>query len=205
MCRAYVWAKASAQSLFRQLTFRHFASPPLSAGLAALALTLALAAHPAAAEQCEWFGTAPLCNGSCPNGFRDTGERQSCLTGHKVRCCRIECSAKNGRNCKLTGPIGGQICACDEFLKFHVKSHCKVDIEVSVEYIPVNNSATGPGAWHTAKRSLKPEATAQLFQTNNRYVYVSGRSLDGKFVFQRQKVDLGKKLPANHTQNMNCK
>src|SRR5262245_11018232 len=96
--------------------------------LAGEALMLVLASSPPAAAQgeCEWFGTAPFCNGECPSGYSDTGQRQACTTGHKVKCCRIQCAPKQGRNCRLTGPRGGQVCACDEFLKFHVKNDCKV-------------------------------------------------------------------------------
>src|SRR5262249_48354826 len=142
--------------------------------LAGEALMLVLASSPPAAAQgeCEWFGTAPFCNGECPSGYSDTGQRQACTTGHKVKCCRIQCGPKQGRNCRLTGPRGGQVCACDEFLKFHVKNDCKVEIEVQVEYEPATNTATGRGAWHTVTRQVPAGGSVELFQTNNRYVYV---------------------------------
>jgi hypothetical protein len=105
----------------------------------------------------------------------------------------------------LEGPIGGQVCACDEFLKFHVRNNCSVRVEISVEYIPTWNNATGDGAWDTVTHEISPGATADFFQTNNRYVYVSGFTMDGaQSTWAREQVDLGKKLPANFTYNMEC-
>lgn len=43
-------------------------------------------------EACAWFGTAPICRGRCPAGWRDvkgdrTGDGATCATGQKVYCC----------------------------------------------------------------------------------------------------------------------
>jgi hypothetical protein len=171
-----------------------------------LALMSALVlSPPAAAQVCQWFGKPPFCAGECTSGYYDTGQRQGCFTGNQAYCCRIECGAKQGRNCKLEGPIGGQFCACDEFLKFHVRNICNVRVEISVEYIPAGNNATGDAAWHTVTHEIAPGATADFFQTNNRYVYVSGFTMDGlQSTWARQEVDLGKKLPADFTFDMVC-
>ncbi|KAF1735880.1 hypothetical protein CRV24_004808 [Beauveria bassiana] len=40
-------------------------------------------------EDCRWYGTAPICEGSCPPGWRFVQrEKLNCWTGRKVYCCR---------------------------------------------------------------------------------------------------------------------
>jgi hypothetical protein len=43
-------------------------------------------AEPAAARQCFWDGSSPICRGKCPRGY-DTVARQPCFNGYKVKCC----------------------------------------------------------------------------------------------------------------------
>jgi hypothetical protein len=45
-----------------------------------------LLAEPAAARQCFWDGSSPICRGKCPRGY-DTVARQPCFNGWKVKCC----------------------------------------------------------------------------------------------------------------------
>jgi hypothetical protein len=72
--------------------------------------------------------------------------------------------------------------------------------------VPTWDTATGDGAWDTITHEISPGATADFFQTNNRYVYVSGFTMDGaQSTWARQQVDLGKKLPANFTYDMECR
>jgi hypothetical protein len=48
-----------------------------------------------AKEECQWFGTAPLCDGECPNGWRlKDFSAKGCIgtwgvSGTKVLCCKI--------------------------------------------------------------------------------------------------------------------
>jgi len=40
---------------------------------------------------CEWFGTAPLCDGECPNGWTQTRRSgRGCATGSKAYCCNFQ-------------------------------------------------------------------------------------------------------------------
>jgi hypothetical protein len=43
-------------------------------------------AAPAEAKMCRWFGTSPICEGSCPRGWKAT-KFDSCFSGFKVYCC----------------------------------------------------------------------------------------------------------------------
>jgi hypothetical protein len=48
---------------------------------------------------CHWFGTGPLCAGSCPAGWKERGRKSDgCLTGSRVDCCdeRSYCPAPHG-------------------------------------------------------------------------------------------------------------
>ncbi|XP_066287534.1 uncharacterized protein [Branchiostoma lanceolatum] len=42
---------------------------------------------------CDWYGTAPFCDGSCPNvrkaavEWSKCGDGRCCWTGQKVKCC----------------------------------------------------------------------------------------------------------------------
>ncbi|KYK58539.1 hypothetical protein DCS_05556 [Drechmeria coniospora] len=45
-------------------------------------------------KDCQWFGTAPFCDGTCPDGWRahhgdPSGDGDKCLTGHKTYCCPL--------------------------------------------------------------------------------------------------------------------
>lgn len=62
--------------------------PRLPASL--VALIFFCAACPAAdAAECQWFGTAPLCDGECPTGWQQKTAKQ-CFSGWKVYCCEPE-------------------------------------------------------------------------------------------------------------------
>jgi hypothetical protein len=66
----------------------------------ALAVCAAGAANaqkwPADAEECRWFGTAPLCDGECPAGWRiENYSGAGCvgtwgISGTKAFCCKIK-------------------------------------------------------------------------------------------------------------------
>jgi hypothetical protein len=45
--------------------------------------------------RCEWFGTAPACDGECPAGWTEKkrnnhGDGAQCLSGSKVYCCDFQ-------------------------------------------------------------------------------------------------------------------
>lgn len=53
----------------------------------------AIAGVALAEDQCEWFGTSPLCDGECPGGWRyvrrsNEGDGKKCWTGEKKYCCK---------------------------------------------------------------------------------------------------------------------
>ena len=62
--------------------------------LAIVASTLWVA-EPAAARECRWFGTDPICRGHCPAGwepqlFRGQPFKSKCsISGYHVSCCRV--------------------------------------------------------------------------------------------------------------------
>lgn len=57
----------------------------------AVVLVVGHVAPPAAAQSCGWFGTGPVCAGSCPAGmteYQRSGE--GCTTGTRAYCCRFQ-------------------------------------------------------------------------------------------------------------------
>src|SRR6266567_2136354 len=56
----------------------------------ALLLTTVFWFAPAQAQQCDIFGTAPACAGSCPNGYTELQRvNDGCKTGSKAFCCKF--------------------------------------------------------------------------------------------------------------------
>ena len=57
----------------------------------AVAMMVSLAGGDSFAVQygnCHWDGTAPVCNGSCSDGFVQV-KTASCVIGHKAYCCEV--------------------------------------------------------------------------------------------------------------------
>jgi hypothetical protein len=62
----------------------------VSIGLAVVGLAVSGYGTEAQAEDCQWYGTAPFCDGSCPDDrYQVRRARGKCITGHKVYCCVV--------------------------------------------------------------------------------------------------------------------
>jgi len=68
----------------------------------AILAMLATWSGPVEAKECRWFGTAPLCDGSCPGGWTlEELSGKGCIgtwgiSGTKAYCCKVEAPCKYG-------------------------------------------------------------------------------------------------------------
>jgi hypothetical protein len=64
----------------------------------------------AAARQCFWDGSSPICRGKCPRGY-ETVKVQACLNGFKVLCCEPEGFISQGQQGSKRQKECANVCA----------------------------------------------------------------------------------------------
>lgn len=82
---------------------------------------------------------------------------------------------------------------------FNLKNKCNAYLNVKVEFQNMSNR------WETRNYTFSPGERGYLFDTNNRYVYLSakGRGSKKHLSWNRFRVDTGAKH-TNYTQSLSC-
>jgi hypothetical protein len=86
-----------------------------------------------------------------------------------------------------------------QYDSFSILNRCNKILNVTVEIKPLNANR-----WVTNNYVFSPGERGLIDRTSNRYVYVSARSTDGSFTWQRKQIDMGPNLGVNYTYNLTC-
>ena len=82
--------------------------------------------------------------------------------------------------------------------KFYIKNRCRKFLNVSVEYIPLGGSR-----FSTRNYYFSPGEHAYIGRSNNRYIYITAKSIDGIKSWRKFRVDTGASI-RNFTQSLSC-
>ncbi len=105
---ARLWPRLPATARRSPANSRAKQGSRLRSKLIAVGILVLVAGASSAAEaaECRWFGTAPLCEGECPSGWKAKNHKQ-CFSGWKVYCCAPEQPCKYGDPGCPFPPFGG--------------------------------------------------------------------------------------------------